>query len=213
MEEVLPPATDGAETGNGNGGSGADTDGKTPAPLSSSDTGVPIACPGGWWASMRKRVHTARDSGGRIDKAAGVDTRLRPPMWYPRRSIEVTSADGACRHQVVDICRYHNYDQKRGCSKGRSSSCPFDHTHCHFCLEVGHVAFQCPAFLATLVHAPEEGGEARPKKAVADPIPENHWRNSENPPPPQSTWREQSKALHEGVRAARAGSPAVLEAE
>jgi SAM-dependent methyltransferase len=40
----------------------------------------------------------------------------------------------------LPICRYHNY-HKKGCGKG--SSCPFDHVHCHMCLETGHVAMNC----------------------------------------------------------------------
>jgi SAM-dependent methyltransferase len=39
------------------------------------------------------------------------------------------------------ICRYHNY-YVDGCGKG--SACPYDHVHCHFCLQPGHVAKQCP---------------------------------------------------------------------
>jgi len=38
------------------------------------------------------------------------------------------------------ICRYHNY-HKNGCQK---DDCTFDHEHCHFCLEPGHVAKHCP---------------------------------------------------------------------
>ncbi|GAX22324.1 hypothetical protein FisN_3Hh470 [Fistulifera solaris] len=40
----------------------------------------------------------------------------------------------------LPICRYHNY-HKKGCGKG--SDCPFDHVHCHMCLEAGHVAMNC----------------------------------------------------------------------
>ncbi|GAX10268.1 hypothetical protein FisN_3Lh470 [Fistulifera solaris] len=40
----------------------------------------------------------------------------------------------------LPICRYHNY-HKKGCRKG--SDCPFDHVHCHMCLEAGHVAMSC----------------------------------------------------------------------
>ena len=39
------------------------------------------------------------------------------------------------------ICRYHNYHAK-GCFKG--SDCPYDHKHCHICLERGHIARNCP---------------------------------------------------------------------
>ena len=39
------------------------------------------------------------------------------------------------------ICRYHNYHAD-GCLKGED--CPYDHIHCHLCLEPGHVARCCP---------------------------------------------------------------------
>jgi SAM-dependent methyltransferase len=39
------------------------------------------------------------------------------------------------------ICRYHNY-HKNGCHK-TNESCPFDHVHCHFCLQPGHKALDC----------------------------------------------------------------------
>ena len=47
------------------------------------------------------------------------------------------------------ICRFHNYDSRRGggCKKLRSGACPLDHEHCHFCLEPGHVAKECARFL------------------------------------------------------------------
>ena len=68
--------------------------------------------------------------------------------------------------QTTPICRYHNYHRK-GCrrwlqqqGKVRSDSttafgvdskmkvneekCPFDHEHCHWCLNKGHVALDCP---------------------------------------------------------------------
>jgi hypothetical protein len=39
------------------------------------------------------------------------------------------------------ICRYHNY-HKNGCHK-KDGSCPFDHNHCHVCLQPGHSALDC----------------------------------------------------------------------
>jgi SAM-dependent methyltransferase len=43
------------------------------------------------------------------------------------------------------ICRYHNY-HKNGCKK---NDCHLDHDHCHFCLEKGHVAKECPHLSAS----------------------------------------------------------------
>jgi len=37
------------------------------------------------------------------------------------------------------ICRYFNY-HKNGCKK---SKCEFDHEHCHWCLQKGHIALHC----------------------------------------------------------------------
>ena len=120
------------------GGGGA---GLAPPPCES----LPLDCGDGdgWWAATRRRLRE-RSDGLRMDKLAGIDTRLRPPNWYPQRSVR---AEGG---EEVTICRFHNYDARRGCSKGRSGNCPFDHGHCHFCLQPGHVAHACPAFAATL---------------------------------------------------------------
>lgn len=46
----------------------------------------------------------------------------------------------------LPICRYHNY-YKKGCGKG--SACPFDHVHCHMCLEPGHIAKDCNKLVGT----------------------------------------------------------------
>jgi hypothetical protein len=43
----------------------------------------------------------------------------------------------------LPICRYHNYHEL-GCAKNvPSNSCPFDHMHCHLCLQTGHIAREC----------------------------------------------------------------------
>lgn len=49
----------------------------------------------------------------------------------------------------VSICRFHNYDKKRGCLKHRdvkkqNTICPYDHNYCHNCLKSGHIALDCP---------------------------------------------------------------------
>jgi hypothetical protein len=95
-----------------------------------------IQCPDGWWAALRGRglAQAAQD------RAAGIDRRrLRPPTWYPQR----VGLGG------VNICRFHNYDAKRGCKRG--AACPLDHDHCHYCLQAGHAAHACEAFRGTLV--------------------------------------------------------------
>jgi len=41
------------------------------------------------------------------------------------------------------ICRYHNYHTE-GCAKHLDGgTCPYDHNHCHLCLQKGHVARAC----------------------------------------------------------------------
>jgi hypothetical protein len=85
---------------------------------------------------------------------------LRPSLpKHPLRATMVLSPmDGA-----TPICRYHNY-HKKGCRRHNVTLeknmedetrpteidddclCPFDHDHCHACLQRGHVAQQCTLF-------------------------------------------------------------------
>lgn len=75
--------------------------------------------------------------------------------WFQRQSERVSNMDsGRCFFEhplqapmvvspiddTTPICRYHNY-HRQGCKKG--SDCPFDHTHCHWCRRVGHIAREC----------------------------------------------------------------------
>ncbi len=52
----------------------------------------------------------------------------------------------------IPICRYHNYHpdgckkfHKRKDSTGSSVQCQYDHEHCHYCQQIGHVALDCPS--------------------------------------------------------------------
>ena len=45
--------------------------------------------------------------------------------------------------QKTPICRYHNY-HKNGCYHHLEGKCPYDHNYCHWCLQKGHIAMQCP---------------------------------------------------------------------
>ena len=87
-----------------------------------------------------------RSDGLRTDKLAGIDTRLRLPNWYPQRSVR---AEGG---EEVTICRFHNYDARRGCSKGRSGNCPFDHATATFACSPGMLR-TVPRVAATLALA------------------------------------------------------------
>jgi len=88
--------------------------------------------------------------------------------WFERRMDEIRAGGGSFlpKHPLraplrlspadgtTPICRYHNYHPE-GCTKQQQASsssgsdknkeCPYDHRHCHFCLEPGHVARTCPA--------------------------------------------------------------------
>jgi hypothetical protein len=74
--------------------------------------------------------------------------RLPHPLKMPLRLNDVG----------VAICRYHNYDAKRGCLRlkpdlpdqtesgggGKCQQvCPLDHQHCHACSALGHRALEC----------------------------------------------------------------------
>ena len=59
----------------------------------------------------------------------------------------------------IAICRYHNYDQTKGCllyrdTKKLGKGCALDHEHCHSCLQPGHVAWKCPSFTASSLPGP-----------------------------------------------------------
>ena len=151
--------------------------------LASRTTGPPcglssaVACPSGWWATARAHCQ-AGEGGKRVDKAAGLDVRMRRPNWYPQRS----AVPGG-----TPICRFHNYDLGRGCARG-STACGFDHVHCHFCLAAGHVAHACSAFRATLVEPPAEllsAGSEMPPLSPSQRAPPQP--PSSRPPPQAST--------------------------
>ncbi len=47
------------------------------------------------------------------------------------------------KDNVTPICRFHNYHPD-GCKRRNVSNvCPFDHEHCHWCKQIGHVALNC----------------------------------------------------------------------
>ena len=46
----------------------------------------------------------------------------------------------------VEICRFLNYDKKRGCiitDLNKDFVCPNDHKSCHACGKLGHIALNC----------------------------------------------------------------------
>ena len=111
------------------------------------DSGA-IPCPDGWWTAARELCQQRKNGG----KGLGLDVKLRVPTWYPQRAAE----PGA-----PFICRYHNY-AFIGCKK--TVRCPFDHDHCHFCFQLGHIARDCEGFNLTLT--------LQASKSPSDDIPE-----------------------------------------
>lgn len=47
------------------------------------------------------------------------------------------------KDNVTPICRFHNYHPD-GCKRRNGGrDCPYDHEHCHWCGQIGHVALNC----------------------------------------------------------------------
>jgi len=73
-------------------------------------------------------------------------TNLNPPTKTVK-TLHPLKAPLRKNDKGVAICRFHNYDQ-RGCRKFidmtcSGETCPYDHEHCHMCLELGHIALHC----------------------------------------------------------------------
>ncbi|VEU44458.1 unnamed protein product [Pseudo-nitzschia multistriata] len=102
-----------------------------------------------WFSSALER-----DAKQRVESAT-VQNRFKHPLRAP---MALSPVDG-----ITPICRYHNY-HRDGCrwynslkdedgltpacsivsADVKSGSCPFDHDHCHACLQKGHIARNCP---------------------------------------------------------------------
>ncbi|KAL3788201.1 hypothetical protein HJC23_004668 [Cyclotella cryptica] len=72
-----------------------------------------------------------------------------PLSLHPIRYIERSAPDGT--HQLIEICRFHNFDSERGCLRSKKAllnsnvkGCSLDHEHCHNCARTGHRALECP---------------------------------------------------------------------
>lgn len=66
----------------------------------------------------------------------------RHPLQAPRRILPLVQKSNNHPGESRAICRYHNYHPE-GCAKHADGRCPYDHDHCHLCLQVGHVARNC----------------------------------------------------------------------
>lgn len=73
------------------------------------------------------------------DGSAFLETKLLSSRRLPTHPLQAPKAYSPMDSSLA-ICRYHNYHEK-GCLKG--NSCPFDHVHCHMCLNPGHIAKNC----------------------------------------------------------------------
>lgn len=134
--------------------------------LVDASTGVVSGGPD-WLASMIIRTKaTAHQREQHSAKVRGYDaanskhklSAFKHPLKAP---LVLSPRDGK-----TPICRYHNY-HREGCkwyihnhgntkcnanknknnsnnTNGSAPSCPFDHDHCHACLQLGHVAKDCP---------------------------------------------------------------------
>ena len=89
-----------------------------------------------------------------------------PLVMYPPRYIELSHPPSSTADEnndndnddsrfifgeLLEICRFHNYDTERGCLRSKkarmnvdSKGCRLDHHHCHNCGEERHRAFECP---------------------------------------------------------------------
>jgi hypothetical protein len=72
------------------------------------------------------------------------------PLQAPKRFVPTTLLSKAINFDDYEkkyICRYYNY-HKDGCAKKTCNisgiPCPYDHEHCHLCLDLGHIARVCP---------------------------------------------------------------------
>ena len=63
--------------------------------------------------------------------------RRAPTYNHPLKAPLVLSP----KDDKTAICRFHNYAED-GCKNG--TRCPYDHVHCHWCRELGHIALNCP---------------------------------------------------------------------
>ncbi|KAL3794838.1 hypothetical protein ACHAW5_004360 [Stephanodiscus triporus] len=72
------------------------------------------------------------------DKHSMMPEQSAPKYSHPMKAPLVLSP----KDNITPICRWHNYDPA-GCKRFISSRCPYDHDHCHWCQDVGHVALNC----------------------------------------------------------------------
>jgi len=85
-----------------------------------------------WWAGL---LSTRSD----LSRQKGSRRKVRHPLDDVLRTPQRETPEGRA------ICRFANYGI---CHKGQL--CSFDHSHCHSCLQIGHLASVCP-------HGTEEG--------------------------------------------------------
>ena len=74
--------------------------------------------------------------------------RRRPRQARAEREYHPLRMPARMNSEGVAICRYHNYDQKKGCLRFKDLNnygniCQYDHETCHSCLQRGHRAFEC----------------------------------------------------------------------
>ena len=84
------------------------------------------------WFHIQVSKISSNDNNGHL-------TAIRKLFPHPQKApLKLCPID-----QKTPICRYHNY-HKNGCYHHLEGKCPYDHNHCHWCLQKGHIALQCP---------------------------------------------------------------------
>ena len=93
-----------------------------------------------WFASLSSSA-TANKCNSTTCNAT-IQKQSAPKYSHPLKAPSALSP----KDDTTPICRFHNYDPS-GCKRHNDSSekrCSFDHEHCHWCREAGHVALTCP---------------------------------------------------------------------
>lgn len=92
---------------------------------------------------QRRQAESGSLSDANATNRGAPNTAAKKKAYHPLKMPQRYNADG------IAICRFHNYDRKNGClllrdTNQHGKTCALDHEHCHACLDIRHVAWQCP---------------------------------------------------------------------
>ena len=94
-----------------------------------------------WFSSLVSSFAESSDDGkcSSSEEQSAIPIQTVPKYSHPIQAPLALSP----KDNVTPICRFHNYHPD-GCKRRNGSNeCPFDHDHCHWCKEIGHVALNC----------------------------------------------------------------------